>query len=387
MFPMSRRGGAVTRPGPVCWKIYKIEVKGDRHMKKKLLAMLLAAVMAVSLLSGTAWAAETDFVIENGVLTKYNGPGGDVVIPDGVTTIGDVAFVDCDSLTSVIIPDSVTIIGLGAFEGCSSLTSVTIPNGVTSIRDHTFYRCSRLTNINVASGNSAYSSVDGVLFNADQTLLRTYPAGRTDTSYIIPASVTTIGNLAFADCDSLTSVTILDSVTSIGYSAFQYCGNLTDVYYGGSESQWAQIIIGEWNEPLTSANIHYNTTEPEEPTEPPTFTDVPEGEWYAPAVAWAAGLGYVNGVGGNRFAPLNTCTHEQILTMLWRAAGEIEAGSSPFTVESAYQGAVDWAYEQGMIDDLFNPKADCTRASALKYIWEALGRQSGAASNFDDVVP
>ena len=131
--------------------------------------------------------------------------------------------------------------------------------------------------------------------------------------------------------------------------------------------------------------LYIITEEGAEP--PPSFNDVPEGEWYAPAVAWAAGLGYVNGVGGGRFAPLSTCTHEQILTMLWRAAGEIGAASSPFVVDSAYQGAVDWAYEQGMIDDSFNAKDPCTRASALKYIWMALGRQSGAASSFDDVSP
>jgi hypothetical protein len=86
----------------------------------------------------------SDFVIENGVLTKYIGPGGDVTVPEGVTSIGDAAFWGCSSLTSVTIPEGVTSIGGLAFNGCSSLTSVTIPAGVTSIGNWAFRDCSRL---------------------------------------------------------------------------------------------------------------------------------------------------------------------------------------------------------------------------------------------------
>ena len=86
-----------------------------------------------------------DFVIENGVLKKYQGQGGDVAIPEGVTSIGREAFYYCQSLTSVVIPEGVTYIGDSAFEGCSSLTSVVIPKGVTSINDRAFFGCRGLT--------------------------------------------------------------------------------------------------------------------------------------------------------------------------------------------------------------------------------------------------
>jgi hypothetical protein len=90
-----------------------------------------------------------DFDIQNGVLTKYRGKGGDVTIPDGVTSIGNYAFSGCSNLTSVAIPAGVTSIGDGVFYFCSSLTSVTIPDGVTSIGRQAFDGCSNLTSVSI----------------------------------------------------------------------------------------------------------------------------------------------------------------------------------------------------------------------------------------------
>ena len=146
-----------------------------------------------------------------------------------VTGIGGQAFEGCTGLANITIPDSVTEIGLEAFSGCTSLTNITIPDSVTEIGSSAFSGCSSLTAIDVEVGNNNYTSVNGVLFNKGKTELICYPAGKTDKSYNIPNSVTSIGYSAFIDCTSITSITIPDSVTSIDSSAFGGCSSLKSI--------------------------------------------------------------------------------------------------------------------------------------------------------------
>ncbi len=134
-----------------------------------------------------------------------------VTIPNSVTTIGGSAFYNCRSLTSITIPNSVTTIEQYAFSDCSSLTSVTIPNSVTTIGYRAFDNCSSLTSITVGENNTAYKSIDGNLYTKDGTTLIQYAIGKTATEFIIPNSVTTIGECAFNNCSSLTSVIFEDA--------------------------------------------------------------------------------------------------------------------------------------------------------------------------------
>ena len=182
-----------------------------------------------------------------------------VTIGNSVTSIGEYAFSSCFGLTSVTIGNSVTSIGDCAFQFCSNLTSVTIPNSVTSIGVSAFLSCSKLTEINVESGNTAYSSEDGVLFDMVGTNLICYPAGKTGTTYIIPNSVTSIGSYALSHCSGLTSVTIPNSVTSIGSYAFSSCNGLTSVTIGNSVTSIGEYAFYDCSV-LTSVTIGNSVT-------------------------------------------------------------------------------------------------------------------------------
>lgn len=213
-------------------------------MKKRGIGLLLVLCMLMSMFtalpmtasaatSGTCGSNLTWTLDDNGALTisgtgdmwdwNYDNraPWNDIrnnvktaIIEIGVTSIDSMAFYDCDSLTNVSIPSSITSIGDMAFRYCSSLTS-----------------------INVDIGNQYYSSLNGNLYDKNQTLLIQYAIGKKDTSFSIPNSVTSIGN-----------------------SAFYVCYSQKDVYYSGSEAQWEKISIGSGNACLAKATIHFDNS-------------------------------------------------------------------------------------------------------------------------------
>jgi hypothetical protein len=141
-----------------------------------------------------------------------------------VTSIGNYAFDQCTGLSSITIPGSVTSIGSYAFYGCTGFTSITIPSSVTSIGKYAFAlnSCSFYVN----SNNSNYLSIDGVLYNKNQTTLVQCPVSKTG-SFDIPSTVTSIGEGAFNNCAGLTSFSLPNSVTFIGNHAFESCTGLT----------------------------------------------------------------------------------------------------------------------------------------------------------------
>ena len=216
----------------------------------------------------------------------------ELVIPDGVTSIGYNVFYGCKGFTSLVIPDSVTSIGGGAFSGCTNLTSVTIPDSVTSIGGDAFSGC-----YNIVEKIDGVSYVDNCVIDFDDSKTSVtlkegtrmiagsaFSSSSRLRSVIIPDGVTIIGSSAFNYCENLTSVTIGNGVTSIEDRAFFYCSNLTSVvipnsvvsigegvfysfnnnltvYYTGSAEEWANISIsnGGWgNATLTNATIIYN---------------------------------------------------------------------------------------------------------------------------------
>ena len=157
-----------------------------------------------------------------------------VSIGNSVTTIFDYSFSDCSGLTSIEIPHSVSKIFPRAFDGCSGLTSVTIPNSVTSIYSSAFSDCSGLTSIVVEQGNTMYDSrnnCNAIIESSTNKLM----LGCQNT--VIPSSVSSIDDNAFAGCSGLTSVTIPNSVTSIGQCAFYGCSGLTSIDWNAKNSE------------------------------------------------------------------------------------------------------------------------------------------------------
>ncbi len=207
-----------------------------------------------------------------------------IVIPNSVTNIGRGAFENCTGLASITIPASVTYIGLQAFFGCTGLTSIVIPNSVVSIENFTFYECTSLASITIPNsvtyiGLQAFFGCTGL------------------TSITIPYGVTSIKKSAFSDCTNLTSITIPNSVTSISNRAFDCCRNLTDVYYGGSQSDWENVEIDEYNDSLKNAVIHYNSM--------PTEHEHTFGKWEVRTAASCR-------VSGVKFRTCTLCGEEEV---------------------------------------------------------------------------
>ena len=171
----------------------------------------------------------------------------EVVIPNSVTSIGNCAFANCNALSNIAIPDSVTSIGNYAFSSCCSLSDIIIPDSVENVGNGAFQYCSLLECISIPesviclNGNpfcnwngkleclsSSFIYEDDVLFNMKKSEIISFRKQKIE-SYIIPDSVTSIGDSAFSGCHSLSNIVIPDSVTSIGNYAFSSCCSLSGV--------------------------------------------------------------------------------------------------------------------------------------------------------------
>ena len=216
----------------------------------KITSVLLSAIMVIGIFSVIPFAAGA----ETSGSFRYD------VLDDGTASIKK--YIDNGSkivdIPSTIDGYKVTEIGYNAFSGCTGLKSVTIPSSVKEIGDWAFWDCTGLTKITVDKNNKNYTSVDGVLFNKDKTIILVYPSAK-GSSYVIPGSVTYIGKNAFSGCTGLKSVIIPNSVKEISSQAFATCTGLKSVTIPNSVTKisW-EVFLGCTG--LTSATISRSAT-------------------------------------------------------------------------------------------------------------------------------
>ena len=167
---------------------------------------------------GMFYDDSVNFVIENGVLKKYNGWQTFVEIPDTVTAIGDEAFKNNTSMVSVSIPDSVKSIGDSAFYGCTSLLGVVIPDSVEKIASYAFQKCSKLASVYLPV-NEKFTVIRQLMFHSCTSLKK----------IVIPDNVTDIEGNAFAECTELSSVTLSKNLKTMRWKVFRNDNKLTEI--------------------------------------------------------------------------------------------------------------------------------------------------------------
>lgn len=156
---------------------------------------------------------------------------GALTIKDKVRVLSDNAFYNCTGLTSIILPSQLQYINLAVFVGCSSLKTLNIPASVLSIGYGSFTGCTNLQSITVDAENVNYTSVDGVLYNKDMTILLAYP-NKAGTIYEIPKGTTSVEAYAFC-LTGIQEVDIPASVTRLGSNALSFCDQLTKITVHG----------------------------------------------------------------------------------------------------------------------------------------------------------
>lgn len=151
-----------------------------------------------------------------------------VTIPEGITTISQGLFEGCSNLTTVLNIDQVTTIGNFAFRDCDSLETFYINEGVIRIGNYALEDCDSLTAITVAADNATYSSLNGALYDKNQTALIAVPAGYTG-KFVVPSSVTELATYAFGNCDKITEIVLPEGLTEINRYAFYACRGVTTI--------------------------------------------------------------------------------------------------------------------------------------------------------------
>ena len=309
----------------------------------------------------------------------------EIVLPEGLMILEDRVFERCSALQKVSLPSTLRYIGVAAFSECTSLQDISLPEGIKRICDNTFADCNQLRQISLPD---SVTEIETFAF-ANCTAL---------SSLELPDNLETISSLAFHHCSKLQNIILPDSIRSIGEYAFDACTGLRwiyipaslesaapeifygnsklDVYYEGSAAQWEAIGESESILKSSGATLYCDYKPPVG-----SFLDVKESDWFCSAVAYAYEHELMNGTSEKFFSPSSSLTRGQLVTILYRIAGEPEtATEKSFTDVKAgryYTDAVKWAAEKGIVngynDGTFKPDAPISREQVATILYRYEG--------------
>ena len=350
-----------------------------------------------------------------------------IILPNTVSSIGDSAFLGCKSLESIILPNKIKEIEEETFYGCSSLKSVNIPESVSTIGQSAFGLCNSLTDVYYAGSAAQWNTIKLSTYNEALTKANVHTGAHIhDYSYYIityptctqPESFTynclscnyqysyinadALGhryvsgvctrcnakdpNSPAPHTHSYTSAVTAPTCTAAGYTTYTCsCGeSYKDDYKDALGHDYKNGVCTR----CKAADPDYK------PPVTVSFVDVPSTAYYYKPVQWAVENDVTTGVGGNKFAPNDTCTRGQVVTFLWRAAGEptVSADVSFTDVKAGeyYYEAVKWAVANGITtgtgNNKFSPNDTCTRGQVVTFLHRAANKPAASAvSSFSDV--
>lgn len=369
--------------------------------------------------NGTLTISGIGFMGDINPWEDYRNSITELIIGDGVTSIGASAFYGCTSLTSVELPDSVAVIGPEAFYGCKSLTSIDIPNSTNTIGGYAFGCCTNLKNVSIGAnvttiGDSAFVECTSIV------------------EVEIPNSVVSIGSAAFYKCTSLTSVSLPDSITNIDKKTFQSCSALTSITIPASVNSIGQMALDsltdiyfEGNAPsVVSATSNYSsfnrrgnvtlyyipgtagwTDSDAYDAEAGTwngyklavweseFSDMTPSDKYYEAANYMVSNGIMAPIVGERFGPKYAAYRATLIYVLWQMENE-PVVSYKMTFKDVPEGewyteAIQWAAANGIIKGIsetkFSPMAEISKENLLTVLYRYEKYKSGNTSAGDNV--
>ena len=415
-----------------CRSLKTIDVAKDNPSYREIDGALFTSDMSI-LIGYPSGKTDTTYIVPNGV--KYVGDWVfsecyrlvNITLPDELLIIGGSAFYACTGLKSITIPNSVKYIGGIAFELCENIQTITIPSGVEEIGEETFMQCTSLKSINIPKsvtkiGNSAFDCCDSltdVYYEGSSSQWRSINIAEYNTA-LTSANIHFNSHVHTYEGYTVTSPTCTEpgytthKCTSCDYSyndsyieplGHNYTEEVTapTCTEGGYTTYTCSVCgdsyKGSYVDPLGHNYKNGTCTRcgVKDPNYKPQadFTDVAAGSYCYDAVQWAVANGITNGTDTTHFSPNAGCTRGQVVTFLWRAAGEPTVGGNVGFVDVApgsycYE-AVKWAVANGITKGTdathFSPNATCTRGQVVTFMYRAEGEPAvGGSNGFVDVA-